>query len=238
MQRLPQLSDYELFAYIASGFALLVVRDIVVSSHTVLCADWTVLHGVLIVLVSYILGHIIAWPSERCIEQWFTSRILHAPSITLMNRDHSLRNICCWKRVLFRGYYTPLNDHLRSKVDARNTRNLEGESLFWSAFIVAKRDENAYSRMFSFLKLYGFCRNMAFVAILGGFSIIFDITCDYFFGQTGLLGDQRFKYVAFALLVGYGMLYRYLTFYRLYSLEVFISYASSIQVEGSSEENV
>lgn len=233
MQKLSQLSDYELFAYIASGFTLLVVWDIVVSSHTVLGANWTVLRGVVIVLISYILGHIIASLSEFILERWFTSRVLLAPSINLMKSDSSMQKTRFWKRALFGGYYRPLSDNMKSRIDARNSGNLEGESLFWSAFIIAKQDENAYTRMYSFLKLYGFCRNMAFVAIIGAFSILSDIAIDCLLGQVASLGDQRLRYASFALFVACGMFHRYLVFYRLYTLEVFISYASSTQTEAS-----
>lgn len=227
MQQLSQLSDYELVAYIASGFSLLVVRDIVVSSHTVFCANWTVLYGVTIVLISYILGHIIASLSELVLERWFTTKILLPPSINLMKSDSNTPKVSSWKRALFRGYYKPVSANIKSKIDARNTESLEGESLFWGAFIVAKKDENAYTRMYSFLKLYGFCRNMAFVAIIGGISILIDIAIDCLSGQFSSLSDQRFQHAIFALVVAYGMFHRYLMFYRLYSLEVFISYASS-----------
>jgi len=234
MQRLPQLSDYELFAYLASGFAFLVMWDVWAPSNIVLGANWTVLYGVYIALLSYVLGQIIATPSELVLERWFTSKVLLAPSITLMNCDPRLRKRSFLKRSLLGEYYRPLDANQRSNIDVINTEGLTGEALFWNAFVIAKQDMNAYSRMYSFLKLYGFCRNMAFVLLLSSSCILIDIAVDSFCGQTGVQNEQKLRYAVFAFVAGLGMLHRYLKFYRLYSLEVFLSYASSNPMEGSS----
>ncbi len=41
-----------------------------------------------------------------------------------------------------------------------------GEIVFWKAWPVIKRDALPYTRMDAFLRLYGFCRNLSFAALV------------------------------------------------------------------------
>jgi hypothetical protein len=81
--------------------------------------------------------------------------------------------------------------------------------------------------MDSFLKLYGFCRNMAFVALCG-FGLLTTLALlEWHRGGDLSLINTRLQWALVAFLLGLGMLHRYLKFHRLYSIEVFVAYAES-----------
>lgn len=228
MDNLARFSDYDVFAYIGSGLAALVVWDIVFSSHYVLGTQWTVAGGVLVIIASYILGQILAAPSGWLIERQFVHKVLFRPAVILMDsRRLGWRRFL--KKTILQDYYNPIDAGLRRKVSDRAAADrgaeVVDEALFWCAFPIAKRDANAYGRMDSFLRLYGFCRNIAFVGLAGACFISADAAIEWMrLGWTGHLG-QQFRWALLALLIGFGMLHRYLKFFRLYNVEVFVSYS-------------
>lgn len=229
MKELARFSDYDVFAYLASGLAALVVWDIVFSTHYILGAKWTVASGTLTIAAAYIIGQILAAPSGWLIERKFVSRVLFRPYEVLLN-SRRLGWRTFFKKTLLQDYYTPLNQVLRRKVCERAAADLgtgteiSGEAIFWCAFPVAKRDENAYMRMDAFLKLYGFCRNMAFVGLAGACFIAVDASLEW--ARQGWTSHvvQQFQWTLLAIAIGLGMLHRYLKFFRLYNVEVFVAY--------------
>lgn len=227
MDKLARFSDYDVFAYIASGLGALVVWDIVFSTHYVLGAEWTVAGGALTIAAAYIVGQILAAPSGWLIERQFVHYVLFRPSVILMDsRELGWRRFL--KKTVLQDYYNPLDAGLRRKVHERAAAErgaeVAGEAVFWCAFPVAKKDVNAYARMDGFLKLYGFCRNMAFVGLAGACVIAIDTVVAWARqGWTDRI-DQQFQWVLLALLIGLGMLHRYLKFFRLYNVEVFVAY--------------
>lgn len=235
MDKLVRFSDYDVFAYIASGLAALVVWDIVSSTHHVLGAGWTVASGMLTIAAAYIIGQILATPSGWLIERQFVHRVLFRPSDILMeSRDLGWRMLL--KKTLLQDYYAPLDSGLQRKVRERSVADrgaeVSGEGLFWCAFPVSKKDSNASERMDSFLKLYGFCRNMAFVGLAGACFIAADAVREW--DQWGWTDDvtRQFRWALIAALLGLGMLHRYLKFFRLYNVEVFVAYSEG--ASGSS----
>jgi hypothetical protein len=103
-----------------------------------------------------------------------------------------------------------------------------GEQLFWRAFPTIKCIEIAYARVEAFQKLYCFCRNMAFVALLSVPALIGKATAAALWG-----GSQAWRQPtgwAFVMLVaGIGMSLRYLKFRRLYVVEVLTSFAETLR---------
>jgi hypothetical protein len=228
MDKLARFSDYDVFAYIASGLAALVVWDIVFATQYVLDAQWTVASGALTIAAAYIIGQILAAPSGWLIERQFVHHVLYRPSVILMgSRELGWRKHL--KRTVLQDYYTPLDASLRRKVceraAAERGSEVAGEAMFWCAFPVAKKDPNAYARMDGFLKLYGFCRNMAFVGLAGACLILVDASLGWLrLGWSDHVA-QQFRWGLLALLIGLGMLHRYLKFFRLYNVEVFVAYS-------------
>ncbi len=232
MDKFIRFSDYDVFAYVASGLAAFVVWDIIFATHYVLGAEWTVSSGALTVAAAYIIGQIFAAPSGWLIERQFINYVLWRPSVVLMDsRKLGWRRFLRW--TLLQDYYNPLDPGLRKKVRERAAADrgsdVTGEAVFWCAFPVAKKDANAYGRMDAFLKLYGFCRNMAFIGLVGACFIAGDAVVEW--TRTGWSAhiSQQLWWALIALLIGLGMLHRYLKFFRLYSLEVFVAYSEGIK---------
>jgi hypothetical protein len=235
MDHLLRFSDYDVFAYIASGLATLVVWDLMFDTTYVVGATWTVASGVLTIIAAYILGQIIASPSSWLLERLLVRRLLGQPSEILMETlELGWRGIL--KRTALTDYYTPLDSGLASRVCmlAKMPQGADphrGETFFWRAFAVAKKDPNAYARMETFLKLYGFCRNMAFVGLIGSCAMTLDAALEWrCMGPVPAVGGQL-QWALLSCVLGIGMLHRYLKFHRLYSVEVFVAY-----VEGDPKE--
>ena len=228
MDKLAQFSDYDVFAYVASGFGALVVWDFVFSTHYLLGANWTIAGGAIAIATAYILGQVLAAPSGWLIERRFVHSVLFRPSVILMESKRlGWRRFL--KKTLLQDYYSSLDAGLRRRVRERAAAEygseVVGDALFWCAFPIAKKDPNAYARMCAFLKLYGFCRNIAFVGFTGSCFIAIVAAIDWArSGWSGHIG-QQFRWALLALLVGLGMLHRYLKFFRLYTVEVFVAYS-------------
>lgn len=230
MESLSKFSDYDYFGYISSGLASLGIWDIIFGTEHLLGATWNVPKAIVIVLVAYTIGQVIAAPSAWLIERRLVSRYLLRPSVWLLQTENGKTSMGMGK--LLGDYHTPLPENIRQRVFARaNTEGAEGlreEALFWHAFGQAKQDPHAYARMEVFLRLYGFCRNMAFVGLLGAMLALFkSIVEGIHLGWSEDLG----RLAGSALLMGLlaiGMIHRYLKFFRLYSVEVFLSYASPV----------
>jgi len=232
MDKVLRFSDYDVFAYIASGLAALLLCDLLLSTHIVVSAQWSVAEGVVIIFAAYVIGHVVAWPASWLIERQFVARLLGPPSKVLFveRKQHA-----ALARFLFPDYFTPLDHALRQRVKARapDLADHSGQSFFWSAFACARRDPSTYARMDAFLKLYGFCRNMAFVALFGGVTLLIAALGAAWQGAR-YLAETRLGWAVVALLIGVAMLYRFLKFYRLYSVEVFVGYDELAAAQGDS----
>jgi hypothetical protein len=240
LDKLLRFSDYDVFGYVASGLAAFAFWDLAFGTSYVVGAQWNVASGALTIGGAYVLGQILASPSSWLIERRLVRKVLGSPSVILMD-DLRLGWRRFLKAVILTDYYTPLDAGLRTRVreraaTARPGETLRGEALFWCAFAVAKKDENAYTRMDSFLKLCGFCRNMAFVALCG-FGLLTTLALLEWHGSGDLsLINRRLQWALVAFLLGLGMLHRYLKFHRLYSIEVFVAYADSPPILATGEK--
>ncbi len=236
MDNLLRFSDYDLFAYVATGLAAIVIWDLGTGTHWVVGADWTVASGTATIIVSYVLGHILAWPASWLIERCFVSNVLGPPSKVLFAAAPKTPSVAGW---LFPDYFNPLDDQMKVRVRARAREDGQsaqaGESLFWTAFARAKRDGTTYSRMEGFLKLYGFCRNVAFVGLAGCVGLL--IAAGWSLWVNGVVADARsqLRWAGAAFVVGLSLFYRYLKFHRLYSVEVFVGYAELPAPKGGSD---
>ena len=131
-----------------------------------------------------------------------------------------MRSKSPWAKIL-PGYFTPLPPEIQKEVLRRaKTRGIlkPGEGLFACAFGEVKTNENAMARLNTFLNLYGFCRNVAFVSLV----ITFILVIGGFVGGV----PTRSLWAIAALATSVGLFYRYLKFHRQYSYELFVTYAA------------
>lgn len=188
MQSLFKFSDYDIFAYVVAGLTLMIGADLVLGWDTVVRRDGslTVGEGAVRVLGAYVLGMLVAGISSRILQRWVEHRVVGQPFGSLMRATDRAG----WRGV-FGSYHHPLAATVRTRVKERlrtlhswsgeDITKLEAfpsgplaggdwltsaERLFFAAHPSALRDSAAADRMETFLKLYGFCRNLAFVLLV------------------------------------------------------------------------
>jgi hypothetical protein len=233
MDKLLRFSDYDIFAYLASGFTALAGWDLVFSTRYVIGAQWSVSTGAITIVTAYVIGQILASPAAWLIERQLVRRSLGRPT-ELLTRTESLRG---WRKLashsVLAEYYRPLDDSLTSHLRTFMTTEgiSSGEGLFWRAFSLAKRSPESMARLDTFLRLYGFCRNIAFVAILIGMGLITKLILHWQSAGWNKATDLLAVYFGISLFVAIGMLHRYLKFYRLFGVEVLVTLFNSLKQE-------
>jgi hypothetical protein len=227
MDKVLRFSDYEIFAYVATGFGAMLVSDVAFGTHWILGAQWSVSEALAVLLAAYVAGHILAWPAAWSLERHFVRRFLGPPYRALFS-DEPSGPLARFKQHMFPDYFTPLDQRIRRRLEAKvhdegHSTDSE-ESMFWTAFARAKRDPLTYARLEGFLKLYGFCRNIAFVGFAGAALLISQAIWLMCYDWSAVDVLDRFSWGFGALVIGVAMTYRYLKFQRLYSLEIFVGY--------------
>lgn len=236
MSNLSKVTDYEFFAYVASGFWALAISDLLIGRQFIFGQDWTISETALMFMASYILGQILASPAQAIIERVLVHKILLPPSITLLGKDTRLESRKLLSAALLRGYYRPLDAGVIEKIWCRSReqskRQLSGEALFWQAYAIAKNDANVAAKLGTFLKLYGFCRNMTFINLCGFVSFLI-ATIIGSINSEEIAPMDHLVMAGISLIITLGMLIRFLKFYRLYSVEIFLAYST----EDSKQES-
>lgn len=228
MENYLRFSDYEIFGYLAAGFAGLWVWDFVFHTGWIIGTHWSAADGVAAVFFAYVVGHMMAWPAAWVFEDVLVRRVLRLPSQVLFREPVSEPGHG-WRKV-FPDYHKPLRRPIAERVLANagneGRADVSGEDLFWIAFAVSKRDPAACARMDQFLKLYGFCRNIGFIGVAS--SVLILVVALWRSRATGWSSELWYQllWAWLALAAGVIMFYRYLKFYRLYAVEVFVGYAA------------
>ena len=228
MSRIP-FSVYDFFGYLVPGFLFVAVMDFalvgtIAGERWVLRDDLGVVYGLTWTVVAYIIGHVLSSPSEWLLQEKIVRNWLKSPAINLFN-DHQRKS---GRFLLFSGYYKPLPSPIRKRILEKAKAegiNETGEALFYHAWGKVKKDQDAMARLYIFLYLYGFSRNVSFACALASLVIVAGCLVE------GSWGNLIWAFVS--LFAAVGMLYRYLKFYRLYSVDVFIVYDEMPPQEGA-----
>ena len=209
-------SIYDFFGYLASGFLLLAALDYAFNGGWVLNEDLGIVFGVFWVGVAYIAGHIVANLSSYLLEKKLVRRVLVSPEETLFQAKRTTG----WPRI-FPNFYEPFPGNLQQRIlsRAREKAGIDepGRALFLHCHSIVKRDEATQVRLNSFLNLYGFSRNISMAATLA-FIVLLG---DFVFGS---VTDNEWVWLLAAMVAAVGMLYRYLKFFKHYTMEVLMSY--------------
>ena len=214
---------YDFLAYLSSGAVIVASLDYVFGYRWLLGPVGASL-ALLLVLAAYIAGHAVAHFSSLAFERGLVKRVLGEPSLTLMDTAAPGRI----RRFLFHGYYEPLPAGTRERVVAKARErgcNGTGKELFLHARACVARDKAQLDRLDLFLNLYGFSRNVSFALL-----------CAALLGLSGLFLTPTYIspwWLVTVALAAVMMLYRYLKFFREYSLQVFTTYA---ELEDSAED--
>jgi hypothetical protein len=226
MDKLP-FTVYDFFGYLSAGFVLLVGLAAAFTGSESWQRTPGATVGLLLVVVAYTAGHVIANVSGYLIEGTLVRRILGAPNKVLFAESGPQ-----WARLL-PGYYRPLPPEQRKRVLGRAAQagiTEPGEGLFYHCFSAAKESESTMTRLSTFLNLYGFCRNMAVSTLIVAIALFAGMLLGT--AETGHLVAPGW-WAAGAFLASIGLLYRYLKFFRHYSVEVFVSYAEPPPGQGA-----
>lgn len=217
-QKVP-FTSYDFWAYLSAGFIVLAAIDYVASTHLLYRDSWTVVQGVMAMVSAYTVGQMVASMASFLYEKVLVTKLLGTPRLILFGRARA------WKPVrwLIPGYFEALPEPTQQAILERAAHsgiNVPGEGLFWCAFAYARMTPAVMSRLSDFLNLYGFARNVSLAAFL-------DAAVLYWHYQWNNGNETALHLSQGALVVGFGMLLRYLKFFRQYALEVFTSYAHS-----------
>lgn len=206
---------YDFFAYLSSGTVMLVALDHVCRTGLLTQPHTTPIVAVVLVIMAYVVGHIVAHFSSFLLEQSFCGKLLYRPTALLLgSKPHFV-----FLSRLFPNYHRALPASTRDRISeqaASRGCTAHGETLFLHAYALVTTNDKAQARLDEFRNQYGFARNMSFAFIVS--SLMLAIA--HYFGDTLPWG---FIWLVFG--AGVALLYRYLKFFRQYSYELFLRYA-------------
>lgn len=213
-------TDYDFYAYLTSGTLLLAVFDLIFDGAKLLTRpSWTVVQIVAAVSAAYVTGHIVAMFSQLVIERFAVSTLLTKPIQLQLGyaRANWLERLL---GVLVGRYYEPLTADVRTKIitEAQAALSkpsdgaLSAEDVFQVGFRRSFAVEDARARIDSFLNQYGFCRNIAFTALVA--LLLFCWQAYSAGGQGGAL------LITAAAVVFVTMFVRFIKFYAAFQAEV------------------
>ena len=207
-------SAYDVFAYLSSGSLIVAAIDVLHGQGWILKKDHPLALDVFLVLAAYIMGHIVAHVSAMLFENGLVRRGVLPPSVVLLGKTRP------GFRYLFPNYHRSLHEETKKRflaaVHARGFGG-SGEALFAHVFGVLKCDAATMARCDSFRNLYGFARNISLSLLVVGALILA--------GPSGAGPSIPYGFAWMAFSLSGLMLLRYLKFLRLYTHELFVTYA-------------
>lgn len=216
MDKIP-FTSYDFWAYLSAGGLLLVAADHLAGTGQLARTNWTVMQGVVGVMSAYVLGQLVASLSSALMERVLVKHVLGYPRNVLFGGGRAPRLL----RAALGEYFKALPTETQAAAIQRGAQEGvlgHGEALFWAAYAKARQSPPVMARLDNFMNLYGFCRNMATVGLLSSVALACSYTC---FGHP----ITNLQVAGVCLLLSAGLTLRYLKFYRLFSVEVFTSYA-------------
>ena len=216
MDKIP-FSVYDFFAYLSSGAVLLVTADYVAATGLLFQKELGTILGVVLILLAYVCGQIVAHFSSWLLEKFVVGRVLRNPSLVLLGEKPTWRS---WPWI-FRNYFCPLPAGTQHRVfrqaQARGVSG-KGEALFLHAYPIATASiASLQGRLDDFRNQYGFARNMSFAFLVAALAIVFCNRLAYH--------PVRLSWAVLAGIAGISLFYRYLKFFRQFSYELLIRYA-------------
>lgn len=221
-QKIP-FTSYDFWAYLSAGFLLLFAIDSAAGTRLLMRDSWTVVQGVVAVSIAYAVGQLVAGLSSFLFEKVLVGKLLGYPRNVLFGQPKAWN----WVRRCLPGYFEPLPDATQKAALEKGSKigvNAPGEALFWPAYANARATPVVMARLDNFLNLYGFCRNTALVAFI-------DAGVLYWSYLQPKGPSEHLLWSRIALVIGIGMMVRYLKFFRHYASEVFTSFAYAKEPE-------
>lgn len=225
MKQYFPFTDYDFYAYLTSGLALLFALDYAGTGGSIMQRDeWSFVETVLAVSIAYIAGQFVASLSSPLLEHGFARHFLYPPVAVLLALSEPRWRERLLGRLVGR-YYEPFKPNVRKAIIERAATALKVESseirdpeeVFQVAFPAARAVEDTRNRMDDFRNQYGFNRNAALVAFVAAVAIAL---------RAWLLSDSNaWIWAGLSLAVGFGLLVRFLKFYSAFAAEVLRAFA-------------
>ena len=218
MDKIP-FSVYDFFGLLSSGAIILAGISFAYQGVDAFQEELSISQGLVLVIAAYLLGHVVASVSSYLLERRLTRRLLGSPTDLLFGKGVPTD----WRRML-KEYHRPLPEETAKRVldNAKGRTGIEepGEALFFHCFGVVRKDEYPRERLAVFLNLYGFGRNTSMAALVS--AVIIGIAAIV---NRSTNSTELWVGALLAAFVGIAMYLRYLKFYRLYSVELYVTYA-------------
>lgn len=214
-------SPYDFFGYLANGFVILCAFEYAFFDTSLPDRDWKVGNAASYIVLAYIIGHIVANISSYVLEYKVVRDWLKSPEETLFEPQQTT-----WQAFFFPIFYRPFPSETQKRVLAvaeKNDFDKPGRGLFLHAHAVVKQDKVTLKRLTAFLNQYGFCRNVSMGLLISAVLLLIGALIDI--KRWAEIDNLKLAWAGAALLGSVGMFYRYLKFFRHYTMEVFNSYA-------------
>jgi hypothetical protein len=217
MDKTP-FSVYDFFAYLSSGGVLVFAIDYIFGARMLLRPALPVQIYVLLIIVSYVVGQLIAHFSSVLIEQSLVKKWLGEPVVALLQEAPARKD---FRVRIFPGFFKPLPPstqiRIRQQMFVRSCA-ANGAGLFFHCYVIATAtNDKLQGRLDDFRNQYGFARNMAFS--------FFCVSLLLFIAYAAGISGIRLRWGFGALAVAAGMIYRYLKFFRQYTFELLLRYS-------------
>lgn len=232
------LSVYDTLGYLAAGFLILAAAELGYDGTWLVERDWKPGSTALYVTMAYVIGHIVANISSYLIEHRFLRGLLKSPEETLF-ADEKPSEKCGWREKLFPIFFKPLPKKTQDRIlKAAEPEGLNepGRALFLHAFAVVKSDKVTMDRLNTFLNLYGFCRNMCLAMLIAPVILVTGAARHVVMVGWTDADCAKLLFALVSIAGAVGMLYRYLKFFRHYTIEVLNSYPESKKAKTKTTE--
>ncbi len=220
MDKIP-FSVYDFFGYLSAGGVILFAAVFAIQGFDAFDADLTAAQVLMLVIAAYVVGYVIAAVSSFLLERRLTRRFIGTPT-ELLFKDKRPKG---WRKILG-AYHSPLPEATRKLVltKASDAVGIDkpGEALFFHCFATVRHDAYPRERLASFLNLYGFARNVSMAALSAA-----AILAGSVFINDQVDTPELWIGAGAAFLVGIVMYFRYLKFYRQYSVELYVTYSGT-----------
>jgi hypothetical protein len=214
-------SAYDFFGYLSNGFLILCATEYAFWGSSLAERDWKAGPAIFYAVLAYIVGHIVANVSSYVLEYRVLRDWLKSPEETLFESQQKT-----WRAFFFPIFYRPFPAETQKRVlevAKKNGFDRPGRGLFLHAHAIVKQDKMTLDRLTSFLNLYGFCRNISMGLIVSAIILLIGAGADV--RHWTEIDNYKLAWAGAALAGTVGMFYRYLKFFRHYTMEVFGSYA-------------
>lgn len=228
-------TDYDFYAYLTAGVFLLLGLDLAITGGSLMLRPaWTIVEVVIVIAAAYVVGQIAAGPSSTLLEHVAARRMLHPPMALLLGLAPPRLIERAFSALFVGRGYGPLPKAVREAILASAAKAhgiptiTDPEEVFQVAFPAARAVPDTVARIDQFRNLYGFARNVSFVALVSTIALAIRWSADP-------LPHSAWMTVI-AAVIAIGMFGRFLKFYAEFATEVLRAYHAKLAADAMSKK--